>query len=147
MGSLNTVIHPFMANPEPSFSVIQARLLYQHYRQLRQSNDWRSLPVGVKPLRLVWDYTNIPPESAWRYLQQLAFPETRIMLSPSTLEMYRGVSLLPNHWADSGQERLVGEPRENLWDEQVERLVNAEMARSLIAFHQLLDTIEKKSKR
>jgi hypothetical protein len=36
---------------ETSFSVMQAKLLSQHYHQLCQSERWRSLPKGVKPLR------------------------------------------------------------------------------------------------
>jgi transaldolase len=148
IGCLDASMTPLIANSEPSLSMIQARLLYQRYRMLCQSIRWRSLPEGAKPLRLVWDCINIPPESAWRYLQQLAFPETVIMLPPSTLEMYRGVSLLPNHWTDGKQaERRISESQEYPWDKQVEQLVNGEMARSLTAFHQLLDTIEKKRRR
>ncbi|HEY9618877.1 MAG TPA: hypothetical protein V6C78_00830 [Crinalium sp.] len=113
---------------------------------LRHSERWRSLPEEFKPLCLVWDCTNIPHEFAWRYLQELAFPETVIMLSPSTLEIYRGVSLLPNYWSDGEDERLVSESRYPL-DKKVEQLVNREMARSLADFHQLLDTIEHKRMR
>jgi transaldolase/glucose-6-phosphate isomerase len=80
MGRLDAVINPLIANSETSFSVMQARLLYQHYRKLCQSERWCSLPEGVKPLRLVWDYTDIPPEFAWRYLQMLAAPGTVMML-------------------------------------------------------------------
>ncbi len=142
---LDTVMHPFMADSETLLSVIQARLLYQHYGMLHHSERWRALPGGAKPLCLLWDCTDIPPESAWCYLQQLAFPETRMLLSPSTVELYRGVSLIRNHWADGEQSgRLIGEPQAYLLDERVKRLMDAEMARSLTAFHQLLDTIEEK---
>lgn len=145
---LNEVTAPPIVNSETSFNMMQVRLLYQHYRMLHHSERWRSLPEEAKPLRLVWDCIDIPPESAWRYLQQLAFPETAIVLSPSTLEMYRGVSLLPNHWIDGEPDgRLASESREYPLDEQVEQLVNREMARSLTAFRQLLDTIEKKRRR
>jgi transaldolase len=145
MGSLDAVMNSFMANSKPSFSVSQARLLYQHYRMLHHSEHWRILPEGIKPLRLVWDCTDIPPDSAWCYLQQLAFPNTEMLLSPSTIEMYRGVSLIRSHWADGELERrLVGEARECLLNEQVEQLMDAEMARSLTMFRQLLNTIEHK---
>jgi transaldolase len=132
MGCLDAMMHPFMASSDPTFSVIQARLLYQHYQMLHHSDRWQTLPEEVKPLRLIWDCTDIPPESAWCYLQQLAFPETGMLLSPSTVEMYRGVSLIRNHWTDGKQSgRLIGEPREYLLDEQVKQLVDAEMARTL----------------
>ena len=148
MGCLDAVMNPFVANSESLSIVSYARILYQHYRTLYHSERWRSLPEEAKPLRLVWDCTDILPESAWRCLQQLAFPETRMLLSPSTVELYRGVSLIRNHGADSEQlGRLVGESREYLLDEQVARLVDAEMARSLTAFRQLLDTIEHKRRR
>ena len=148
MGCLDAVTSPFVANSESLPIVSHARILYQHYRTLYHSERWRSLPEEAKPLRLVWDCTDILPESAWRCLQQLAFPETRMLLSPSTVELYRGVSLIRNHGVDSEQlGRLVGESREYLLDEQVARLVDAEMARSLTAFRQLLDTIEHKRRR
>ncbi len=150
MGHLDAVINPLIANSETSLGVMQARLLYQHYRQLCQSERWRSLPEGVKPLRLVWDCTDIPPKSAWRYLQTLAIPETVMMLSPSTLEMYREVSLLPTSLTDNERvERILtsGVQVEISLDERVEQLVNEEMIQALNAFQQLLDTIEQKRMR
>jgi transaldolase/glucose-6-phosphate isomerase len=82
---------------------MQAKLLYQHYRNLCQSVGeafpleirWQSLPEGVKPLRLVWDCTDILPESAWRYIPTLVARETVMMLELSTLLRYREVCLLP----------------------------------------------------
>ncbi len=150
IGRLNAAIDPLIANSETSFGVMQARLLYQHYRQLCQSERWRSLPEGVKPLRLVWDCTDIPPESAWRYLQTLAAPETVIMLSPSTLEMYREVSLLSTSLTDNERVEQIptsGLQVESSLDERVEQLVNEEMIQSLNAFQQLLDTIKQKRRR
>jgi transaldolase len=55
IGRLNEMTDPQIANAEASFNMMQARLLYQHYRILRHSERWRSLPEGAKPLRLVWD--------------------------------------------------------------------------------------------
>lgn len=154
MGRLDEVINPLIANSETSFSVMQARLLYQRYRQLCQSvgegfpleSRWRSLPKGVKPPRLLWDCTDISPEAAWRYLQTLAAPETVIMLSPSTVEMYREVSLLPTSLANNepiDQIPISGSQTLSL-NERVNQLANEEITRSLNAFHQLLDTIAKK---
>jgi transaldolase len=150
MGRLDAVINPLIANLETSLGVMQARLLYQHYRQLCQSERWQSLPEGVKPLRLVWDCTDIPPEFAWRYLQTLAAPETVMMLSPSTLEMYREVSLLPTSLTDGERvERILasGVQMEISFDERVKQLVTEERARALNAFRQLLEAIEKKRMR
>lgn len=81
MGRLDAVINPLIANSETSFGVMQARLLYQHYQNLCQSERWRSLPGEAKPLRLVWDCTSMPPQAAWRYIQTLAVPETVMTLS------------------------------------------------------------------
>jgi transaldolase len=145
MGHLDAVVDPLIANSELSFSVMQARLLHQHYRNLCQSDRWRSLPEGAKPLRLVWDCTDIPPQSAWYYLQALADPKTVMMLSPSTLAMYHEVSLLPTSWTnDEGIEQIStsGLQIEISLDERVDQLVNEERARLLNAFHQLLDAIE-----
>ncbi len=149
MGRFDTAIAPFIANSATSFGVMQARLLYQHYRQLCQTERWRSLPEGAKPLRLVWDCTDIPPKAAWRYLQTLPAPETVMMLSPSTLEMYREISLLPRSLTDD--ERVEQIPTsgagELSLDERVDQLVNEDIARSLNSFRQLLDTIEQKRMR
>jgi transaldolase len=149
MGRLDTAIAPLIANSETSLGVMQAMLLYQPYRQLCQSERWRSLPKEVKPLRLVWDCTDIAPKFAWRHLQTLAAPETVMRLSPSTLEMYREVSVLPRSLTDD--ERVEQIPtsgaRELSLDERVDQLVNEDIARSLNAFQQLLDTIEHKRRR
>jgi transaldolase len=147
IGRLNEVTDSPIANSEASFSIMQTRLLYERYRMLRHSERWQSLPEGVKPLRLVWDCTDIPPESAWRYLQQLAFPETVMMLSPSILEMYREVSLLPTSLIDAGsaEQSLIRESQMEIsLNQLVEQFVNEEITRSLNAFHQLLNTIEHK---
>ncbi len=146
MSHLNAVINPLIANSETSFSMVQARILYQHYHQFHGSERWTSLPEETKPLRLVWDCTDIPSESAWRYLQALAFPETVMLLSPSTLELYREVSLLPTSWADERVEQISisGLQMEISLDERVEQFLNEEGVRSLNAFHQLLGTIEQK---
>ena len=72
-----------------------------------------------------------------------------MMLSPSTLEMYREVSLLPTSLTDD--ERVEQIPtsgaRELSLDELVDQLVNEERARSLNVFSQLLEAIEKKRMR
>ena len=141
MGHLDTAIAPLITNSETSFSVMQDRLLYQHYRQLGQSERWRSIAGGAKPLRLVWDCTDVLPESAWRYLQTLVAPETVIMLSPSVLEMYREVSLLPTSLIDAEQ-LLASGLRGLALNELLDQLVSEEIARSLNTFHQLLDAIK-----
>jgi transaldolase len=150
IGRLDAAIDPLIASTETSFSLMQAKLLYQHYRKLGQSERWRSLPEGVKPLRLVWDCTDIPPESTWRYIQTLMVPETVMMLSPASLAMYREVSLLPTSWTvDERVEQILtsGLQREFSLDERVNQLVNEEMARSLNSFARLLNTIEQKRMR
>ncbi|OUL31550.1 transaldolase [Nostoc sp. T09] len=149
IGRLDRAIDPLITDTETSFSVMQAKLLYQHYRNLCQSERWRSLPEGVKPLRLVWDCTDIPPESAWRYIQTLVAPETVMMLERSTLEKYREVSLLSVRLTEHEQaeQHVTNGLSERSLDERVDQLVNEEMARSLNAFQQLLVTIEHKRRR
>jgi transaldolase/glucose-6-phosphate isomerase len=95
----------------------------------------------------VWDCTN--PEPAWHYLQTLATSETVMLLERSTLERYRKVSLLPVSLTDDEQaEQLVTSGLSEIsLNERVDQLVNEEMARSLNAFQQLLDTIEHKRRR
>ena len=147
IGCLDAVIDSLIANSEPPFIVMQAKLLYQHYRNPCQNDRWRALPKGAKSPRLVWDCTDIPPEAAWLYLQTLAVPETVIMLSPSILEMYRKVSLLPTSLIDAGsaEQSLIRESQMEISLNQLaEQFVNEEITRSLNAFHQLLNTIEHK---
>ncbi|MBD2247598.1 transaldolase family protein [Nostoc sp. FACHB-888] len=139
----DVAINPLIAHPETSFGMMQSRLLYEHYQSERQ----RSLPKGAKPLRLVWDCTDIPPECAWQYFQ-IATPETVMMLKPSTLLKYRKVSLLPTRLIDDeSNEQILTSETEILSDKRVDQLVNEEMARSLNAFQQLLDTLEHKRRR
>lgn len=141
---LDAAINSLIAHSEISFGMIQSRLLYEHYQMLCQSERWRSLPKGAKPLRLVWDCTDIPPKFAWHYIQALRVLET-VMLPPSLLEMYRKVSLLPIRLIENeSDEQMIASATEILSDEQIDQLVNEEMARSLNAYQQLLDTIEHK---
>jgi transaldolase len=149
IGRLDRAIEPLIPDTETSFSVMQAKLMYQHYRNLCQSERWQSLPEGVKPLRLVWDCTDIPPESAWRYIQTLVAPETVMMLDLSTLLRYREVSLLPVSLTEDKQaEQVVTSGLSEIsLNERVDQLVNEEMVRSLNTFQQLLDTIEYKRRR
>jgi transaldolase len=142
---LDRALDPLITDTETSFSVMQAKLLYQRYRNLCQSERWKSLPKGTKPLRLVWDCTDILPQFAWHYIQALTVPETVMLLSPSTLEMYRKVSLLPTRLIDNeSDEQILISETEILSNEQIEQLVNEEIVRSLDAFQRLLDTIKHK---
>lgn len=147
IGRLDAAIDPPIGRLETSFGVMQARLLYEHYRSLCQSERFRSLHKRANPPRLVWDCTGIPPQAVWHYIQTLVAPGTVIMLPPSTLEMYREVSLLPMSLIDAKRvERILTSALEMeiSLDERVEQLVNEEIARSLNAFSQLLDVIEQK---
>lgn len=147
IGRLDAVIDPLIASAETSFGMMQARLLYQHYQNLCQSERWRSLRERANPLRLVWDCTGIPPQAAWRYIQTLAVPGTVMMLSPSALQMYRQVSLLPTSLIDGEPVEQILTSRSRIeisLDERVDQLVNEETARSLNVFGQLLDAIEHK---
>ncbi|WP_143845141.1 hypothetical protein [Nostoc sp. T09] len=68
-----------------------------------------------------------------------------MLLSSSTLEMYRKVSLLRIRKIDGeSDQQIITSETEILSDEQTEQLVDKEMARSLNTFQQLLDTIEHK---
>ena len=150
IGRLDAVMAPLSANSELSFSAMQARLLYQHYRQLGQSERWRSFPEGVKPLRLVWDCTEMLPALAWYYLQILVVPETVMLLSPATLETYREVSLLPTSLIDDEQvEQMLpsGLQINAALDVWVDQLVQEERARSLHDFERLLEVIAQKTSR
>lgn len=150
IGRLDAVMAPLIAHSELSFGTMQARLLYQHYRQLGQSERWRSLPEGVKPLRLVWDCTEMLPALAWCYLQILVVPETVMLLSPATLATYREVSLVPTSLIDDEQVEQIlpnGLQMNAALDEWVDQLVNEERTRSLHAFERLLEAIAQKRSR
>ncbi|WP_009630263.1 transaldolase family protein [Synechocystis sp. PCC 7509] len=150
MGRFDAAIHPLTPNaPEPtSFGVVQANLLYQHYRNVYQSDRWKTLCKEANPLRLLWDCTDLHPQDAWRYIQALVFPESAIVLSPPTLEAYNGVSLLPTSLLDNLEDvkqiwaSLL--PTETSLDEIINQLINEEVARSMKDFEQLLNTIERK---
>jgi transaldolase len=150
MGSLDAAIHRLTpSSPEPtSFGVVQANLLYQHYQDIYQSDRWKALCKEVNPLRLVWDCTDLHPQDAWRYIPALAVPETVIVLSPTTLEAYSGVSLLPtsllNNLEEAEQILASLLPTETSLDKIINRLINEEVAQSMKNFEQLLNTIERK---
>lgn len=78
------------------------------------------------------------------YVQIDLLPETVMLLSPSTLELYCEVSLLPMSLTDGESVEQILTSRlqmEISLNQFVDQLVNEERARSLNAFHQLLDTI------
>jgi len=150
MGRFDAAIHPLTPSPleTTSFGVVQANLLYQHYRNVYQSDRWTTLCKQANPLRLVWDCTGLHPQDAWRYIQALAVPETAIVLSSPTLEAYSGVSLLPTSLLDNFEEaeQILASllPTETSLDEIINRLINEEVARLMQDFDQLLNTIERK---
>ena len=150
IGRLDAAIHsPIASSPEAiSFVIVQANLLYQHYRNLCQSKCWKALHKRANPPHLVWDYTGIRPQDAWRYIQSLAFSDTAIALSPSTLEAYGEVSLLTTSLIDNleGAEKVSASlpPTEISLDKIANRLVDEEVARSIKNFDQLLNTINQK---
>lgn len=149
MGRFDAAIYPLTpSSPEPtSFGVVQANLLYQHYRHVYQSDRWKTLCKQANPLRLVWDCTDLHAQDAWRYAQALAVPKTAIVLSPSTLETYGEVFLLPTSLIETLGETEQMESllsTEISLDEIANRLVREEAARSMKDFEQLLNTIEQK---
>jgi transaldolase len=150
MGRFDAAVHLLTpSSPETtSFGVVQANLLYQHYRDIYQSDRWKTLCKEANPLRLVWDCTDLHPQDAWRYIQALTVPETAIVLSRSTLEAYGEVSLLPtnlvNNYKEAEQVMATLPQTEISLNEIANRLVNEEVARSMKDFDQLLNTIERK---
>jgi transaldolase len=149
MGCFNAVYSLKPSLPEPtSFGVVQANLLYQHYQNIHQSDRWTTLREKANPLRLVWDYTDLHPQDAWRYIQALAVPEAAIVISRSTLDAYGEVSLLPTNLmgALAGAEEIVATlpTIETFSDEITSQLIDEEIARSCSTFNQLLNTIEQK---
>lgn len=125
-----------------SFGVVQAHLLYQHYRNVYQSDRWTTLCKEANPLRLVWDCTDIHPQDAWRNVQALAFPRTAIVLSRSTLDTYGEVSLLPTDLVNNDKEveQVVATlpQMEISLHEIANQLINEEVTRSMKDFEQLL---------
>ncbi len=146
----DAAINPLIASSSEttSFGIAQANLLYQHYRNVCQSQRWSSLHEKANPLRLVWDCTGICPQDAWRYIQSLAIPETAIILSPSTLETYSEVSLLPIRLIDNpeGAEQILASLLRTgiSLDGIINQLVNEEIARAMKNFDQFLNTSNQK---
>jgi transaldolase len=151
MGRFDAAIHPLPPSSleTTSFGVVQAHLLYQHDRNVDPSDRWKTLCKEVNPLRLVWDCTDLHPQDAWRYVHALAFPETAIVISRSTLAAYKGVSLLPTSLLDNldEAEQILATSlllTETSLDQIINRLINEEIARSMEDFERLLNTIEHK---
>jgi len=150
MGRFDAAIHPLTPSSLETTSrgVVQANLLYQYYRNVYQSDRWKTLCKEANPLRLVWDCTDLHPQDAWRYVQALAFPKTALVLSRSTLEAYGEVSLLPTALANNCKEAeqiLATLPQMEIsLNEIADRLVNEEVVRSMKDFDQLLNMIERK---
>jgi transaldolase len=150
VGRLDAAIHRLTPGSleTTSFGIAQAKLLYQYSRNMCQSDRWKTQFEKINSLRLVWDCTDVYPKNAWRYVQSLALPETAIVLSPSTLETYGEVSLLPMNLMDAlaeSEQILATLPQIGIsLDDIANQIINQEIARSLIAFNQLLNTIEQK---
>lgn len=147
---LDAAMQPFIASSleRTLFGMAQAKLLYQHYQNVCQSECWIVLREKANLLRLMWDCTGIQPQVAWRYVQALAVAETAIVLPPSTLETYGEVSLLPMSLIDN-LERVeqisTSLPQMEIsLDTIADQLVIEEVARSMKDFEQLLNTIEQK---
>jgi transaldolase len=150
MGHLDAAIHQLTPSSleTTSFGIAQANLLYQYSQNIRQSDRWKALFERVNPPQLMWDCTDVYPKNAWRYIQSLALPGTTIVLSPSTLETYGEVSLLPMNLTDAlaGAEQILAVlPQMKIsLDNIANQLANEEIARSLNTFNQLLNTIDQK---
>ena len=150
IGRLDGAIHPLIASSfeTTSFGIAQAKLLYQQYRNFEESERWKALGKKANPVSLVWDCTSIHPEDAWRYVQSLATPGCAIVLSPSTIETYGEVSLRTMNLIDNLEEDeqiLASLPQMKIsLDEVANQLVNEEIARSIKAFEQLMNTIDRK---
>ncbi|MFH7029511.1 MAG: transaldolase family protein [Heteroscytonema crispum UTEX LB 1556] len=146
IGRLDAAIHPLIASSleTTSFGIAQAKLLYQQYRNVCQSERWRALRKRTNPLRIVWDCTSINPQNPSHYVQSLAAPGTVIVLSPSILKSYAEVSLLPTNLIDNleGVEQILASLPQ--LDEIANQLVNEEIAQSLKAFDRLYLTIDHK---
>lgn len=156
IGHLETGMQPYIASSLETTALVmaQAKLLYQHYCRMCLSAAspleirLRALRQQAKPPRLVWDCTGIQPQDAWRYVQALAFPETVIVLSQSTLQTYSEISLLPANRFDTLKETtqiLVSLPPVKIpLDALTNQLFNEEISRSMNNFDQLLNTINRK---
>ncbi len=150
LGRFEAAIHPLTPSSLETTSrgVVQANLLYQHYRDVCQSDRWKTLCKGANPLRLIWDCTDLHPQDAWHYIQALPVPETTIVLSPPTLEAYGEVSLLPTDLVSNHKEieQIVATlPQTEISLNKIaNRLIDEEVAKLMKDFEQLLNAIERK---
>ncbi|MEE3719402.1 transaldolase family protein [Tumidithrix elongata RA019] len=131
-------------------AIAQAKVMYQHYQSIYQSDRWQSLAhLGAQPQRLLWDITSIENDHfrTQHYIQSLMGESTVLALtpqifqeqklySPSEADLTVGVDVA--HQMLNNLEQLIS--LETLAD----RLLTEELQRSQDAYQQLLSAIEQK---
>ncbi|HEY9600952.1 MAG TPA: transaldolase family protein [Allocoleopsis sp.] len=132
-------------------AIAQAKLTYQRYRVLYQSDRWRSLAAqGAQPQRLLWDSGGISnsPSDERLFLESLIGTDTAIALSSTTLEEYRKYSPLRASLTENleAAHRILDSlPQLGIsLDAIAERLLTEEVQQSIELFEQLLRTIAQK---
>lgn len=132
-------------------AIAQAKLIYQRYRVLYQSDRWQTLAAqGAHPQRLLWDSGGIgnSPSDEWLFLESLIGKGTVIALSSTTLEEYRKYSPLRASLTENleaAHRILESLPQLGISLEAIaERLLTEEVQQSIELFEQLLRTITQK---
>jgi transaldolase len=132
-------------------AIAQAKLTYQHYRVLYQSDRWQTLADrGAQPQRLLWDSGAISnsPSDERLFLESLIGTGTAIALSSTTLEEYRKYSPLRASLSqnlEAAHRTLDSLPQLGISLEEIaHRLVTEEVQQSIELFEQLLRTISQK---
>jgi transaldolase len=131
-------------------AVAQAKVMYQHYQSIYQSDRWQLLAhLGAQPQRLLWDITSIENDHfrTQHYIQSLMGESTVLALTPQIFqeqEQYSPseadftVGIDAAHQILNNLENLLS--LETLAD----RLLTEELQRSQDAYQQLLSAIEQK---
>lgn len=132
-------------------AIAQAKLIYQRYRVLYQSDRWQTLAAqGAQPQRLLWDSGAIgnSPSDERLVLESLIGTGTIIALSQETLEEYRKYSPLRASLSENleaAHQTLESLPQLGISLEEIaDQLVTQEVQQSLELFEQLLRTISQK---
>lgn len=132
-------------------AIAQAKLTYQRYQVLYQSDRWQSLAArGAQPQRLLWDSGAIgnAPSDEWLFLESLIGTDTAIALSSTTLEEYRKYSPLRatlTENLETAHQILESLPQLGISiDAIADRLLTEEVQQSIELFEQLLKTIAQK---
>lgn len=129
-------------------AIAQAKMLYQRYQTVHQSDRWQALArLGAQPQRLLWDITSLKNDrfQIQHYIESLMGTDTILKVSPLILQDQYN----PSRTHLTVEVEIARQTLEDL--EQIisletiaDRLLAEELQRSQQTYKQLLSTIEQR---